>query len=86
MWWTQQGRRVQFSVDLHAVLLWRYAVPGDGLLAAAPVEADVRTLDGRSSAGGAGLVAVRGGAVALVRRHTITAVTVKPCGRYRCFE
>lgn len=54
------------------------SVPGDGQLAAAPVQADVRALEGGARARGAGLVTVRGGAVALIGRHTVTAVAVKP--------
>lgn len=53
-------------------------VPGYGLLAAAPIEANVRCWEGGARAWGAGLVTVRGGAVVLVSRHTVTAVTVKP--------
>lgn len=52
-------------------------VPGDGLLAAAPVEADVRRREGGARAWGAGLVTVRGGAVALVRGHAVAAVAVE---------
>lgn len=55
-------------------------VPGYGLLAAAPVEANVGCWEGGARAWGAGLVTVRGGAVALVRRHAVAAVTVEPCG------
>jgi len=55
-------------------------VPGYGRLAVAPVEADVRRRQGGASAGGAGLVTVRGGAVALIRRHAVTAVGVEPWG------
>lgn len=55
-----------------------FSVPGYGLLAAAPVEANVRRWEGGARTWGAGLVTVRGGAVALIRCHTITAVAVKP--------
>lgn len=54
------------------------SVPGYGLLTAAPIEANVRRWEGGARAWGAGLVTVRGGAVALIRRHSITAVAVKP--------
>lgn len=63
------------------VLLWFLSVPGYGLLAAAPVEANVRRWEGGARARGAGLVTVRGGAVALIRRHTVTAVAVEPYGK-----
>lgn len=69
------------TFNLPWILSYRnqFSVPGDdGLLAAAPVQADVGALEGRARAGGAGLVTVRGGAVALIRRHTITAGAVKP--------
>ncbi len=58
--------------------MWFSSVPGYGLLAAAPVEANVGRWQGGASAWGAGLMTVRGGAVALIRRHTITAVAVEP--------
>ena len=54
------------------------SVPGERQLAAAPVEADIRRWQSGGGGGGAGLVTVRRGAVALIRRHTITAVTVEP--------
>lgn len=53
-------------------------VPGYWLLTAAPVEADVRGGEGGARAGGAGLVTVRGGAVALGGGHAVTAVAVEP--------
>lgn len=55
-----------------------FSVPGHWLLAAAPVDADVRRWEGGGRDRGAGLVTVRGGAVALIGRHTITAVAVEP--------
>ena len=58
--------------------MWSYSVPGNGLLTATPIEANVRGREGGARAWGAGLVTVRGGAMALIRRHTITAVAVKP--------
>lgn len=55
------------------------SIPGYRLLAATPIEADVGCWESGARARGAGLMTVRGGAVALIRRHTITAVAVKPC-------
>lgn len=55
-----------------------WSVPGYGLLAAVPVEADVRPCGGGARARGAGLMTMGGGAVALIGRHTITAVAVEP--------
>lgn len=55
------------------------SIPGYRLLAATPIEADVGCWESGARARRAGLMTVRGGAVALIRRHTITAVAVKPC-------
>ena len=53
------------------------AIPADWL-SPGPVEADVGHWEGGASGRGAGLVGVRGGAVALAGRHTVTAAAVEP--------
>lgn len=54
----------------------RPSLPAYGLLAAAPVEAQVRPRGAGTGAPRAGLVTVGGGAVALVGRHAVATVAV----------
>lgn len=74
----RQGLLLNKWDEMLFVLVQVFSVPGYRLLAAAPVEANVRRWEGGARCWGAGLMTVRGGAVALIRRHAITAVAVEP--------